>query len=1004
MIDHQKTGSGAYRWLLPWGKTDREGISRGRGEEPWNPLFAHLLDTAACAGELWDRYLSVSVRARLTEAFGDEDAVLARRVVMFFAALHDLGKASSCFLRRFGKRARYAKDAEALRRAGLQWETAARAARVPLAARLDAEPFARHEHMTAACLPRLLGCTCYACLGNGPRHDGLHTVATLLGGHHGHIPNADTIGNALKAARPRVWEPDHRAILDNLARLLDLDLTRLPHVVRPERPSALPLFAGLVVLADWAASDVSRFTYRSLDKPVEQWWDDSKRQAAQAVTDLHLESWRPEPMTWSSMFTDTPNPLPFQAAAMAALPAAGSALVLIETDTGSGKTRLALSCAHHLARSCGHHGLYMAMPTRAATDQTAHEIRTFLGASLGNSTTANLAVVHHTASVTPLVHQLIDGARGVLGDMDSLSSLDSISDPMLECDDLAQERRIVLDPWYLLRCRGLVSPFGIGTVDQITLASQPSRHWFLRLFGLANKTVIIDEAHAYELFQRCLLSATISWLADAGASVVVLSATLPADARQALITAWCSGHRTTPDTLGAAGPITVVDQHGTVRRPVPTDQPEPTNTTVDLLPDPGPDELAENLLTEAAAGGIITVVRNRVSSARDVYTALLKQATAYGWRSSDILLVHGQLLPRDRLPIEERITTLLGPHDDRHNRNPQRPQRLIVIGTQIIEQSLDIDADRLYTDLAPIDLLLQRRGRLHRHAVNDADRPAGFQEARMTVLWNRGADDLPLVEPPAPQIDEPGNPDAYVYAPYTLAATWRALHERAEADCRFRISTPSDTRKLIDSVYAPPTDTTSSLLGNLLTRTWSDWQAELADQDSNAHSRAFLPYSGGNPIEVTSLVSGEANGDGDVRPDEPGSGSRGLAALSRLGDPTIDVILLYQQNDGELTYDAAGDFPADLRDHRAQETEETRAAHRAQQRALLGNTLAIPHSWFHGDNPLPPLATWQPLPHSAVHHRATLVLSPTGSCIRGPEGSITYRPSTGLARSLSAGG
>lgn len=260
--------------------------------------------------------------------------------------------------------------------------------------------------------------------------------------------------------------------------------------------------------------------------------------------------------------------------------------------------------------------------------------------------------------------------------------------------------------------------------------------------------MIIDEAHAYELFQRCLLSTTISWLADAGASVVVLSATLPADARQALITAWCPGHRTTPDTHDAAGPITVVDQHGAVRRPAPIEQPEPTDTTVDLLPDPGPDELAESLLTEAAAGGIIAVVRNRVSSARDLYTALLKQATAYGWRSSEILLIHGQLLPRDRLPVEERITTLLGPYDDRDNRNPQRPQRLIVIGTQIIEQSLDIDADRLYTDLAPIDLLLQRRGRLHRHAANDAYRPAGFQEARMTVLWNRGADDLPLVEPP----------------------------------------------------------------------------------------------------------------------------------------------------------------------------------------------------------------------------------------------------------------
>ncbi|WP_431775457.1 CRISPR-associated helicase Cas3' [Streptomyces cucumeris] len=996
---------------MPWGKTDREGDSRGRGEAAWNPLFAHLLDVAACTGELWDRYLSDSVRARLIEAFGNGDAAFARRVVMFFSALHDLGKASNCFLRAFTRRPRYATDAEGLRQAGVRWEGAARAAGLPLARRWEAEPYARHEHITAALLPRLLGCTCHRCGGYGPRLDGLHTVATLLGGHHGHIPNADTIGRALKAGRPTAWEPVHRALLDHLALRLGLDLARVPPAVRLHRPSALPLFAGLVVLADWIASDTSRFTYRSLDQSTEMWWDDSRRQAAEAVTGLHLEAWRPEPRDWSALYPDTPDPLPFQAAALTALPSDGPALVLVESATGSGKTRLALSCALHLARSCGHHGLYMAMPTRAATDQTAHEIRAFLDACPGTpDATANLAVVHHTAGTTPLVHQLIDSARGVRGEVDSLSVLDAINDPTVDGEGRQQgqhEGRTVLDPWYLQRCRGLVSPFGIGTVDQITLASQPSRHWFLRLFGLANKTVIIDEAHAYELFQRCLLSATVSWLADAGASVVVLSATLPADARQSLVTAWCDGHRTAPRDGEGLGPVTVVDQHGAVRRTGPPEPSVSVDTTLDLLPDPGPGELAARLLSEASAGGITAVVRNRVRSASDLYAALLERAAEHGWSQEEILLVHGRLLPRDRLPVEDHVTTLLGPCDDnRRIRNPRRPERLIVVGTQIIEQSLDIDADRIYTDLAPVDLLLQRRGRLHRHRVNDADRPERFREARMTVLWSPDADGLPLVDPPsARRPGRPGHPDGHIYAPYVLAATWYALGLRADADGTVRVSLPSDARALIDSVYtvgkdgpAAGPDDGQSPLRALLLRTWEDWQADLRNEDNNAHARAFLPYRAGAAAEATSLISGVANGDGEPGPRAVGPPSSGLVALSRLGEPTVDVLVLYQQDDGALTYDAAGALPADLRNHRAAPTAEGRAAHRAQQRHLLSNTLPIPHAWFHGPAPIPPPVTWPPLPHAAVHSRPTLVLNRTGECIRGPVGCVAYTPVTGLVR------
>lgn len=991
--DHQNS---SLAWLMPWGKTDRNGLSRARNGPPWNPLFAHMLDVGACVAELWDRYLSVSVRARLTEAFGAGDEALARRVTMFLAALHDLGKASSCHLRLFGSRARKGGD---LRRARAVWERQARAAGLPLAPVLDAAPYARHEHITAAHLPRLLGCDCHECLGDGPRHDGLHAVAALLGGHHGHIPNADSIGRALKAARPATWEPVHRNLVDNLARLMSVETQRLSDVIRPERPSALPIFAGLVVLADWIASDEEHFTYRDLAQPVEQWWYHSQRQAAEALTALRLETWRPAPTDWPTMFPETPEPRPFQEAAMAIMPDDGPALVIVETDTGSGKTRLALWCAHHLARTCGYHGFYMAMPTRAAVNQTAAEIAAFLGTSLGSSRTANLAVVHQYAEATDTVHELVDRAlrsRPHTDGLDRLGDLDTVIGLTQDTENPSQDQRAVLDPWYLRRCLGLVSPFGIGTVDQAALASQPSRHWFLRLFGLANKTVIIDEAHAYELFQQRLLNATVSWLADAGASVVVLSATLPSGVRDSLITAWCGGHRVARTTEDGTGPVTIVDRHGTVRHTGPRHPSTPLTAAIDLLPDPGHDELARRLLTEGAPGGITVVIRNRPETAHRLHTALLAQAAEHGWQSDEFLLIHGRLLPRDRAPIEDTIADLLGLGSDRRRRNPNRPGRLMVVGTQILEQSLDIDCDRLYSDLAPIDLLIQRKGRLHRHSVNDPERPRHFRRARMTILWRRHPDGLPDVEPPDPRLGTAGNPDGAVYAPYTLAATWRLLRDRTDPNGEIRISTPHDSRDLIEAVYTATPD----LADSLIARTWETWQAELTDQSSNANARAFRPFDeeSGTPTEVEQLASGEAHGDADGHR----KGSTGIAALSRFGEPATDVVVLYRQHDDTYTYDAAGHHPADLRNHRTQQTDEARDAHRAQQRDLLLNTIGIPDRWFHGENPLRPVEAWQPLPHEAVCKRIVLVLDPTGTCIRGPIGQLAYNQHTGLVRTTAS--
>ncbi|MFE6911899.1 CRISPR-associated helicase Cas3' [Streptomyces erythrochromogenes] len=972
----------ARRHLMVWAKTDRH--RRGTGTT-WNPLLAHALDTAAVVEVLWG-VLPPGLRARLADGFGAGDEDAARRVLMFLAALHDLGKGSPCFLRQFASR----QSTPRLREAADAWEQQARAAGLPLPADLRTVPHARHEHVTAVHLPRLLGCTCPGCGGAGPRHEGLHTAAALLGGHHGHIPGQDTIDRAAAAADITVWQPVYSEFVDDLAELIGLDLTDLARLIDPVRPSVLPVVAGMVICADWIASDETLFTYRSSTTATQQWWASSRAEARDAGDRLLLRPWEAKPAGFADLFPGTAA-RPFQAAAMAAMPASGPALVIVETDTGSGKTRLALWLAHHLAVTCGYQGLYMAMPTRASTNQTGRELREFIKHATRAGETV-LALAHASADSSPLTHELLDAGR-----TRSQQRLDHLSDAAASTScrsEGASESRAVLSPWYLRRCLGLIAPFATGTVDQAVLAPQGSRHWMLRMFGLACKVLIIDEAHAYELFQQGLLAALVEWLADAGASVIVLSATLPASAREALTAAWCRGLRSTMSDDGQSGPVTIVDSAGAVTHTGMAEEPPALTTEITFLPDPGGTCLADRVLAEAADGGITVILRNRVNSARQLYNAVQAGAAAHGWDPEEIILLHGRSLPRYRLPIEEQLRHLLGPSEaDRTRRNPHRPDRLIVVATQVVEQSLDIDFDRIYTDLAPVDLLIQRRGRVHRHAPNDPDRAAWCSSPAMTVLVQPDpATGLPLVEPPDYANGRlTGNADSLVYAPYALLATWHALTTHQDAEGRIIMTTPTDSPHLIESVYGPPQNVPGTI-GELLERTRTRWEAELASEHAQCAARSFHPYSRRQrraPITVEGLASGQANGDGD----DASTGITGLRAVSRLGDPSIEALFLYRQTDGTITYDPSGRLRADL----ARRTGDT-PAHRAQQTDYALNTAALPAHWFHGLKALPAPSTWPTISGPALKDLHVALLDPaTGTCLSGPIG-LTHTPTTGFTK------
>ncbi|MFJ5588394.1 CRISPR-associated helicase Cas3' [Streptomyces noursei] len=962
-------------WAWVPAKSDRHGLSRQRGGPLWNTLLAHALDVAAVCGELFDHYLAQRPRQDLADAYGGGCLATARKILMLLTALHDLGKATPGWMRRFLT----APDTDPeLQQALAQWATHARQAGFLTADNCRSAPSAPHQHVTARYLPALLGCPGCTPDVPGTCHTGLHHVATLLGGHHGHIPSDYELSHADVALTPD-WRALHEDLLQELAHHLRVDLAALPTVINPQRPIALIHLAGLTVLCDWVASDESRFSYRAGGTPT-QWWANARQDATHAIRDLGLQRWLPTDDTWAKVHPDTPNPNALQQAVIDVTPLTGPTLALIESTTGSGKTELALWLAHHLAIQNGHHGFYLAQATRMATEQLATRCATFLGNTASGRLDANLAIVTGTASTSATAQEL----QANKASLTDLARTVNLTD-----DDCSP---VVLDTWFLHTGRGLLSPFGIGTVDQVVLAAQKFRHWFLRLFGLAQKVVIIDEAHAYEMYQQRLLGTAIAWFAEAGTSVIILSATLPATIRTDLIDAWCTGHRTTPPTLADTGPITLVDHNGHLTHTKPATTPTPLRTTLHLRNHPGPQALAQEILfNDHAVNGAIL---NDRESATSLYHALANHPNPPAdWSAKDdLILIHSLFTERDRGKIQQRILKALGPHPDPHKRrthpNPNRPrlpQRLIVVGTQVLEQSLDIDFDMLYSDLAPIDLLIQRRGRLWRHLINRLQLADAASD--LHVLWRPGLDGLPRV------LDARQRPTS-VYAPYVQAATWHALHSRAGHNGLLAISTqPSRSdftiAPLIHEVYSQSPPTGPDPIHALLATTYDRWQADLAAQEAEALKRAVAPYPYGLPTEIEDLASGASHGACEDSDD-----SHHLVARSRLGEPSINVVALYQQPNGHHTWDPDGHLAADLtRYHPYRQPDE----HRAQQREVMLNTIPLPHSWFRGKYPLPPHAAWTAPQVPALARRPVLLLTPNGhSLTNGVQ--LKYSPTTGLSR------
>jgi CRISPR-associated endonuclease/helicase Cas3 len=552
------------------------------------------------------------------------------------------------------------------------------------------------------------------------------------------------------------------------------------------RPSALPRrstsqltilavgLAGLFVLADWIGSAETWFPYVGPiegDPTFEHYWSRARNAAKEAVDEARITP--PMVARFAGMlhlFPGIRSPSPVQAFAETAPLPDGPSLIIVEDVTGSGKTEAALTLAHRLMAEGRANGLYVALPTEA----TANAMYMRLGYSFRElfttDATPSLVLAHGRRALHHGFQDSIVSAAARGDARNGTRADDGDEHPSsAECADwIADDRR-----------KAFLADVGAGTIDQALLAILPVKHQSLRLWGLADRVLIVDEAHAYDAYMTRELETLLEFHAALGGSAVILSATLPKAARNRFADAFRKGvsagcvavvelRATNYPLLTIIGPDSAIEapqpiRHGLARFV--------TSTRVDDL-----DAALARVITAAEAGACVAFVRNSVDEA----IAACDRLRAAGL---DPLLFHARFAMCDRQRIEAEVMGLFGPPPtDAATRRGR-----VLVATQVIEQSLDLDFDLMVTDLAPIDLMIQRAGRLCRH--ERGPRPIAGPE--LVVL---SAD--PIADPDKDWANRVLGRGARVYPNHALL--WRSARTLFGAR---GIHTPEGVRALVEAVY-----------------------------------------------------------------------------------------------------------------------------------------------------------------------------------------------------------
>ncbi|MFF0479422.1 CRISPR-associated helicase Cas3' [Streptomyces sp. NPDC004284] len=847
--------------LALWGKYDRDS-------DGWLPLWQHMDDSAAVAGMLWDEWIPSQIRRLVGEALpgGEADG---RRLIMWLAAVHDIGKATPAFA------CQVEPLADRMRDVGLQMRSYGQMG----------PDRRRAPHALASQV--LLGEWLEERCGGAPGQCDQFSV--VVGGHHGVPPEygqisaLDNRGHLLWStgvSRP-LWRRVQAELLEACAdefgvreRLGEWRAVKLPQPVQV-------LLTGLVIVADWIASNPELFPYYPQDVPRS-----SAERAAAAWRGLDLPaSWRPTepPADVRELFASRfalPKGAEARPVQVAAVELARSmtapGLMVIEAPMGEGKTEAALAVAEIFAARSGAGGVFFALPTMATGNAMFPRLLKWLKRlpSLKGQRHSVL-LAHSKSALNDEFTDLMEVGKVVAVELDAdvRSQSPNVREAVAE---------LVAHIWLRGRKKAMLSSFVAGTVDQLLFAGLKSKHLALRHLAVAGKVVVIDEAHAYDTYMSAYLDRVLSWLGAYRVPVVILSATLPAARRRELVEAYAgagAGDGTAPgafEAVASAGEyplLTAVAPGGApvVRRPGASGR--GVSVRLERLDDDA-EVLADRLAEELRDGGCALVVRNTVTRVLDTARVLRER-----FGDEDVTVAHARFLDLDRAANDKELLRRFGPPGEESDR-PRR--RHIVVASQVAEQSLDVDFDLLVTDLCPVDLLLQRMGRLHRHQRGEgqADRPERLREPRCLVTGADWEGTVPV----------PVRGSVIVYGKHLLLRSAAVLLPHFDGADPVPVRLPEDISPLVQGAYAEGQAAPEGW-AEALDEAWAEHEEHCADQARRAATfRLDDVRKAGEP-----LFGWVAAGVGDAD-DTP----EGRAQVRDTRDG-LEVIVVQKRADGTMT-------------------------------------------------------------------------------------------------------
>lgn len=712
-----------------WGKL----FPRRSPHEAWHPLEDHCADVAAVTEALLALPL---IQARLA-ALAGVDALPERWIARLCAVafLHDIGKANHRFQRGDGGHI-----AEAVHVVGDQGRRRTTG--------LDAvETWAAN---------------------------GRYLLAVALG-HHGESPDID-----MPAQLGPLWAATaERDPLAGVRRLVDAAQRGWPSAFEAGGPPLPDLwdrapfwhaFLGLLQIADWLGSDSAKDAFPFSEAGAGLRLDFARASARDLVLRLGLDPaplrrHLPPALSFAAVSPHPPSPLQ---EAVADLP---GPVVVLEAETGAGKTEAALWRFARLFADGQVDGLYFALPTRVAATAMHARIQSACDRLLGPG---RLEVVR------ALPGNVAAGGAG-------MRLLPEFGVQWTDDPDEARKRA----RWAAEGPkRFLAAPVAVGTIDQALLGTVRVKHAQMRSFCLSRSLLVVDEVHASDTYMGSLLEALLQQHVAAGGEALLLSATLGAAARSRLLAPASRRPSIPPLDAAIAMPYPALARGGKDEEEMRSAVGRGHEKSVDVEAVEAidsPRHVAELAISAARNGAKVLIVRNLVRDAVATLSAIEALAPAHAilFRVDGLgTLHHGRFSAGDRRLLDRAVEACIG------RERPDGP--LILVGTQTLEQSLDIDADLLVTDLAPIDVLLQRIGRLHRH---DRARPSGFSAARALILVPETFDaSLEAVAAGGQKLRAgPHGLGGFVYENLlSLVATRRLLGARARWDI------PQDNRELVE--------------------------------------------------------------------------------------------------------------------------------------------------------------------------------------------------------------